>query len=194
MNFPIRFKNVLTKKDFIYLQDDLREWHLNNFSNMKTKEYDYSKKFFGQVDRENLMHFWKASTTISLKVKLTLKKKLHIIRLQSGGKLFGTSPNFHVDYSEQYGCYTFVLFTCMHWDTNWGGEFIAQDPETSEYKYVPYIPNTGVLIPSHWQHTGSPPLTNEAGIRTSVAFMYAPYDKVDTMLSEFPDIHKFQRG
>ena len=194
MNFPISFKNVLNTNDFIYLQDDLKEWHLNNFSNQGRNGHDYSKSFFGQVDRENLMHFWKASTTISLKVKATLKKKLHIIRLHSGGKLFGTSPNFHFDYTEQYGCYTFVLFTNMNWNTNWGGEFIAQDPETSEYKYVPYIPNNGVLIPSHWQHTGSPPLSNEAGMRTSVAFMYAPYDKVDTILENFPEIQKFQRG
>ena len=172
MNYPITFKNVLPVKDFISLQDDLKDWTFTNKSN--SSKDDDSKVFFGQEDRVSRMSFYQAATTISLKIKRYVEEDLKLIRLHSGGKLFGTRPEFHIDYSELDNCYTYVLFTNMDWNTNWGGEFIAQEPKSSEYRYVPYIPNSGVLIPSHWQHTGSPPLTPEAGIRTSVAFMYTP--------------------
>ena len=172
MNYPIIFKNVLPVKDFISMQDELKDWVFSNRSDSETE--DQSKVFFGQQDRRSKMTFCQASTTISLKIKRYLKEDLKLIRLHSGGKLFGTRPEFHKDYKELDKCYTFILFANTNWNTNWGGEFIAQEPESSEYKYVSYIPNNGVLIPSHWQHTGSPPLTPEAGIRKTVAFMYTP--------------------
>lgn len=187
MNYPITFKNVLPVEDFISLQDDLKDWTFDNRSDADGN--DRSKSFFGQQGRESKMTFYQASTTISLKIKRYVKEHLKLVRLHSGGKLFGTRPEFHVDYIEPNKCYTFVLFTNMSWDTNWGGEFIAQEPKTSEYRYVPYIPNNGVLIPSHWQHTGSPPLTPEAGIRKSVAFMYTEHSNYKTFC-ELNPTHK----
>ena len=95
-----------------------------------------------------------AATTILLKVKRYLRQDIRLLRIHSGAKYFGCEPAFHTDFKEDY-CFTFVLFTNRYWNTNWGGEFIAQNPITNEYNYVPYIPNNGVLVPSNWEHTGT---------------------------------------
>jgi hypothetical protein len=75
------------------------------------------------------------------------------------------------------------LFTELEWDTQWGGEFVCQHPDTKEYFYTPYIPNTGVLIPSWWQHCGHPPFPCTDKIRTTVAFSYMEWDTLNSAAS-----------
>ena len=74
----------------------------------------------------------------------------------------------------------------MQWNTNWGGEFVCQDPLTKEYKYTPYIPNNGVLIPGHWEHSGTAPLTIAAGLRKSIAFLFTPQDNYQKFIENYP--------
>ena len=187
MKYPITIKNVLPEQDFIFLQDELKDWTFNNGSNHGD---EYSKTFFGQEHRFDRMPYYKAATIVSLKMKKYLREKLRLVNIHSGAKLFGSHPEFHYDF-EDTKCFTFVLFTNMNWNTNWGGEFVAQDIDTGEYNYVPYIPNNGVFIPSHWQHTGTSPLTPEAGIRTSVAFIFTLESNLKQFLKDNPDLYRF---
>ena len=188
MKYPITIKDVLPAQEFIHLQDELEDW---NFTNGSNHGYDYSKTFFGQLHRFDRIPYFKAATTVSLKMKKFLREDIRLIRIHSGAKVFGSYPEFHYDFTEDCKCFTFVLFTNLNWNTNWGGEFVAQDIDTGEYNYVPYIPNNGVFIPSHWQHTGTSPLTPEAGIRTSVAFMFTLENNFDQVLKKHPELFTF---
>ena len=182
MKHPIQFENVLPVDVFYDVNDELKDWRFNNSSNSD----DDSKTFFGQRFRFDRLTYYKAATITTLKIKKHLRKDLRLVRIHSGGKVFGSRPNFHKDYKEKYQCYTFILFTRTNWNTNWGGEFVVQDP-TGKYHHTSYIPNSGVLIPSHWEHTGNPPLTPEAGIRTSVAFMYTHESNYNYVIDNHPE-------
>ena len=77
--------------------------------------------------------------------------------------------------------WTFVLFTEENWNTQWGGEFVTQDPVSKEYKYVSYIPNNGTLVPSNWLHYGKSPNSYTDQLRTSVAFSYTSIQSFEYM-------------
>ena len=183
MDFPAKINSVLPESLFCKVNEEVAsietEYVFNNGSLQR------SSRFLGQLNRWDRIIYYKAATHTLLKVKRVLQKDIILAKMHSGGKLFGSQPEFHTDFDEDY-LYTFVLFTNLHWNTNWGGEFVARDPHTEEYKYVPYIPNNGVLVPSNWEHTGNPPISVDAGLRTSVAFMYCETDRYDEFLLKYP--------
>ena len=184
ISFPIKYDNVLPLSIFTSVSDEIASEDSELVHNNGSNE-ELQCKFFGQSHRWDRLVYYQAATTILLKVKRYLRQDIRLLRIHSGAKYFGCEPAFHTDFKEDY-CFTFVLFTNRYWNTNWGGEFIAQNPITNEYNYVPYIPNNGVLVPSNWEHTGTPPITPKAGLRTSVAFVYCIRSRYEEIFASEP--------
>lgn len=174
---PVVIKDVLDIDLFIHLNDTMNmymRWKLNNRS-YAGKEHVVS---WGTFPRNGELLFFKAATIIKLKLLKHLRHKIQLVKIHYNGQTSGQTSEFHSDFDEDL-CWTFVLFTEKEWDTQWGGEFVCQHPETDEYFYVPYIPNTGVLIPAHWQHMGQPPIPCTDSLRTTVAFSYMEWNTIN---------------
>lgn len=196
MNYPIIMNDVLPLSEFFCLRDEFKHkgWSLNNYS-YKLKKMNVAE------DRINWqLHggctgliFFKCATTIKLKLQKYLKQNLTFIRAHSNGSTFGQGGKFHIDFDED-GVWTFVLFTEDNWDTQWGGEFVVRDPESLEYKYVPYIPNSGVLISSNWQHMGSSPNIFTETLRTTIAFSFCADESLNSVLKNSKVARKFVNG
>lgn len=83
-----------------------------------------------------------------------LKRKLSLTRVNTNLQLFGQEATFHVDGDSD--SWTFLVFVCQAWNTEWGGEFVVQT-SASDYSYVPFMPNRGVLFNANLPHKGSSP-------------------------------------
>lgn len=170
VNYPLVLENVLSERKFISLSDELTSgWALTNFSD--NINYSTYKNFWGILEKEEDLLLIDCGIDIKLKIQKFLKKNIRLIRCHINGQTFGQSGKFHIDYSTN-NTWTFILFCCKYWDTNWGGEFVCYNPLEKKYMYVPYIPNTGCLIPSNWQHYGSSPNDQTDALRVSVGFSY----------------------
>ena len=163
MEYPLVVNDVLPASLYLTLQDDLRWWECKNHSRT------YDPLFWGR-EQANELIFYDVQTYVKFKIKKHLQldligEKVHLNAATSGQK----GSVFHTD-----SCYedrlTFVLYTAMYWNTQWGGETVISTPDG--YKYVPYIPNRGCLFPSHWEHYGASPNANCDDVRTSVAFTF----------------------
>ena len=111
------------------------------------------------------------ATDIQYKLqRLLIDKPLKLYRINTNIQYFGMESSFHLDSSKDGG-WSFVYFIGPEWDTLWGGEFCVRTGQT-DYQYVPYIPNTGVLFPASLLHMGIAPnrLCNQP--RCSIAFVY----------------------
>lgn len=171
------FKNVLPSTLYYDLARELNYgWNINNASEKGDIVRCWGKT---EHDFDCANQIYKASTTIQLLVKKVLKTHLFLDRLHVNGQTCGQPSLFHEDGTEE-GYYTFVLFTAPRWNTNWGGEFVVFNPFTNEYEYVPYIPNSGVLIDSRWSHKGSHPDNITYDLRTSIAFMFGDWNNPNT--------------
>jgi len=102
--------------------------------------------------------------------RLIIDKPLELYRINTNIQYFGMESSFHFDSSEE-SSWSFVYFIGPSWDTSWGGEFCVCTGET-DYVYVPYIPNTGVLFPASLPHMGSAPNLLGNLPRCSIAFVY----------------------
>ena len=121
--------------------------------------------------------------TIRLKIMKFLRRDIKLCKIHANGQTAGQNTMFHKDW-EEHGVWTFIYFNQPHWDQEWGGEFVCQTPD-EEYHHVPYIPNTGALLPSNWLHKGQPPNTligNE--IRTTIAFSFCDPDIHDNIIAQ----------
>lgn len=168
----VKFKDILDETLFLSLNDELTKyakWELNNWTNIKglpddliwnIKRHEYGSAVF-----------YKVATIIKLKVLKYIKKDIRLVRIYSNGQTFQQRCYFHTDFDPEY-YYTFILFSNLHWDTNWGGHFICQNPITDTYDYTSYVPNSGVLIPANWSHTGNSPNANTQEFRTTLAFSF----------------------
>jgi len=167
LDYPFIIEDVLPIKKFTALRDEFVDgWTLTNHSVDKTS-YDQSKNFWG-IGEQNTLPIMDAAVITKLKVQKYLKTNLRLIKCHINGQTFGQTGRFHIDFRKD-NIWTFVLFCADYWETNWGGEFVCYNPVQNKYRYVPYIPNSGCLIPSNWDHYGSSP--NQMGIlRTSLAF------------------------
>lgn len=165
--YPVVIKDVLPVDYYLRLQDNLIDtWEFGN------KSYASSKNFWMVSPHlATDLPFTSASTVIKLKIQKFLQQDLKLCRIHVNGQTSGQESNFHMDFDVDE-IWTFVLFCGFTWDTSWGGEFVCLDKHNLQYKYVPFIPNTGVLIPSNWEHMGSSPNTNTDHLRKSVAFSY----------------------
>lgn len=184
--FPITYKNVLQPDHLVTLYKGLDEhWSYTNVSANAE-----AGRFFTHRER-NLPEFMDVGTRIKLKVLRDLKRPIKLCRIQVNGQSFGSGSAFHQDYLEP-DTWTVILFTTPVWDSEWGAEFVCIDPETREYKYVPYIPNTATIIPSNWYHKGTSPQMKTPFLRTSLAFTYVAEESFDQMMANHPDLLCFR--
>jgi hypothetical protein len=178
-NFPIIIKNVLPIKTFLSINDEFRYagWQLTNYSDGGLGN---ERKAWKLNDRNTQLIMFECASIIKLKIKKYLNKDIFFIRAHSNGSTFGQTSNFHIDFDED-DVWTFILFSSMNWNTQWGGEFVCFDPINKEYKYVPYIPNTGCLIPSNWHHYGSSPNETTDCLRTTLAFSFCSSNSFESV-------------
>ena len=167
---PVVIKDVLKTDLFCHMNDTMHrymKWKLNNRS-YSGGNHTVS---WGVSPRNADLIFYEAACIVKLKILKYLRHKIQLIKIHYNGQTSGQISEFHADFDEMLS-WTFVLFTEREWNTQWGGEFVSKHPETHEYFYTPYIPNTGVLIPAYWEHCGHPPFPCTDTIRTTVAFSY----------------------
>ena len=172
MTYPIVIKNALPRENFIKLGQYLQEggWHYRNTD----QSYPGAPVSWSQSET-NSLSFIENGSYLLYKVKKFLKRNIRLVKVHVNGQTVSQVSNFHTD-TKLPDVWTLVLFTRLDWNTNFGGEFTLYDPYNLEYKSVSYIPNTAVLFPSNWQHRGACPLVPEAGLRTSIAFLYCELD------------------
>jgi len=175
MNEPIVIDTVLTKDEFEGLWQyfdrtspavsSLATWTLNNASYGKGDPVSWQHPL-----RTDLM-FTKCATTIRLKMMKHLRRDIRLCKIHANGQTAGQNTLFHKDYPLD-DVWTFIFFNQKEWSLEWGGEFVSQRPDGKTF-YTPYIPNTGVFIPSNWDHKGHSPNTLIGnGYRTTVAFSF----------------------
>lgn len=166
LKFPFVVTNVLSTQLFESVNDELiTGWSLSNRSN-SNQNYN----LWGKFDRHELI-FLKIGSYLKLKIIRHLKQDIALCKVHINGQLPLQESSFHKDFQEPF-FWTCVLFTNRVWNTDWGGEFVCFDPNKQEYKYTPYVPNTAVLIPSNWEHSGRAPNKNTQVMRTTIAFSY----------------------
>lgn len=178
--YPFIMKNVLPIKTFFSAIDDFNYygWQLSNYS--YSEGVEKQRVSWKLNEPNNKLIIYECASIIKLKLKKYLKKDLIFIRSHSNGSTFGQTSTFHKDFDED-DVWTFILFSSPNWNTQWGGEFVCFDPINKEYKYVPYVPNTGCLIPSNWQHYGSAPNEITDSLRTTLAFSFSSIDSLESV-------------
>jgi hypothetical protein len=182
MSYPFIIKNVLSDKTFFTLNDQFKlGWKLTNVSNPEelNSKYNTNQRLAWTLVSPNDLIIFECASIIKLKIQKHLKRNVKFIRSHVNGHTFGQCGNFHIDYHQDY-VWTFIFFCSPVWDINWGGEFVCFDPLNNEYKYVPYIPNTGCLIPANWQHFGSSPNEKTDRLRVSIGFSFCLAEKFDS--------------
>ena len=167
--YPIILSDVLPSQLFFSLRDEFQYtgWGFRNYSDGEGERTSW------RINEENdKLIMFQCASVIKLKIQKYLRQDLIFIKAHSNGSTFGQTCKFHIDFKE-HNVWTFVLFTEKDWNVQWGGEFVAFNPATREYKYVTYMPNCGALIPSNWDHYGAAPNEMTDQLRTTMAFSYA---------------------
>lgn len=176
---PVIIKDVLDIPRFSYMNEVMHRYMLWTLTNIS---YSEGTPSWGVRDKTSEIIFYDAASIIKLKCLRYMEPKVQLVKLHYNGQTSGQMSEFHGDfeYKTEKLSWTFVLFTELLWNTQWGGEFVCQHPDTKEYFYTPYVPNTGVLIPAWWQHCGNPPFPCTDKIRTTVAFSYMEWDTLNS--------------
>lgn len=177
MKESIVIQNVLPDHIFESVNDEINEskWQLTN---TYSKQGDSHLWWSTDDVTHNHPVFMNASSIVKLKIRKHLKKKLNLVRIIFNGQTCGQLTRFHTDF-DTGNFYTFILFSNYEWNLDWGGEFCCYNPTTNKYEYTPYIPNSGVLIPSNWDHVGRSPNNKTQVLRTTVAFSYLDLDHTE---------------
>ena len=172
IEYPIIIKKVLPDSKFYSLRDEFGHtgWKLENYSYGNGKSGDKVAWMLNESNNKLIMY--ECASIIKLKIQKYLKQDLILIKVHSNGATFGQTSKFHIDFDPD-NIWTFILFTEENWNTQWGGEFVSFDRINNEYKYTPYMPNSGALIPSNWEHYGAAPNDCTGNLRTTMAFSYA---------------------
>ena len=165
--------NVLPNSLFDRLGDDLKYWEYCNES------YQGDFMNWGRTPDWGELIFLEAAIHIKLKIQKIIRENVRCCKLHFNGQTVNQHSSFHKDYQEDI-FWTFILFTQPHWNTEWGGEFVCYNPESKNYEYYPYIPNSGVLIQSNWDHHGRQPTNSrQDAFRTTVAYSYIAESMID---------------
>lgn len=174
--------NVLPVDLFYTLQDNWNYcgWELTN----KSYEGDSICWGLNKNYRNDNLSWFKAATIIKLKCQKYIRKPIQLTRIHINGQTRGQYSSFHYDTNEINVEWSFILFTESHWDVQWGGEFICQNPKTEKYEYFTYMPNYGALIPSEWEHYGQSPNQTTDNLRTTVAFFYQDSTKLQKKVDD----------
>lgn len=170
-------KDILPVKKFLNLYEVIdptkpNDWTLSNYSNSTDEKAFWAKNLFG-----HLLPFYDVGIYIKYKIKKKIKHNISLIRINVNGQTSNQNGSYHDDMSKKL-YYSFIFFTNTKWNAEYGGNFNFYNPEEKEYHSVQYIPNTGVLIPSYWNHYGSAPFSNTYKLRTTVAFMYVISEEI----------------
>ena len=169
-NYPIIIQDVLTEKDFLLLNNELKSgWVLDNYSDAYRGEN--TRNFWSIRDQEDNILFHHVGEIIKLHMMKHIQNHLVRCKLHINGQTTGQPGAFHTDFDDD-NIWTFVLFSSRVWNVNWGGELVLFQKTLGKYMYVPYVPNTGCFFPSNWDHYGASPNLHTDLLRTSVAFSY----------------------
>ena len=198
LNRPVVIKRVL-EPDFFYdvnktIHHHMR-WAVNNYSEGPGDSAN-DPVSWGVVHKNCEPIIYKAATIIKLKILRHIRQKIQICKIHYNAQTSGQASKFHKDFSQDL-CWTFVLFTEKHWNTQWGGEFVCEHPLSGEYFHTPYIPNSGVLIPSNWQHYGQSPSAITDKVRTTLAICYMEAETLEDEIQyyksegEIDTLHEF---
>ena len=186
---------VLPVKNFIAVSDELERnsaWSLINYSyNPKHVNQDSNKLSWGFEYEHDRIAFYDAAIHIKLKIQKYIRNPIQLCKIHVNGQTTNQVAPFHKDFLQPW-VWTFVLFTNLKWNTEWGGEFVCYNTNTNKYNYVPYIPNRGVLVPSNWDHYGSSPNSLTDNLRTSIGFSYVLSDKLDDLIDSMRSSSKFK--
>ena len=117
------------------------EWIVNNRSNKG------GKLSWGREMHSYLLPFYDVGIYIKYKIKKKIKHNLNLMRIHVNGQTSNQDSEFHTDMDTEY-YYTFILFSNLEWNVQYGGNFNFYNPKEKEYHSIPYMPNSGVLIPS----------------------------------------------
>lgn len=186
IEYPITIKNVLPDSKFYSLRDEFDHigWKLDNRSYPTAQSGDKVSWMLNEPN--NTLMMFECALIIKLKIQKYLKEDLVLIKIHSNGSTSAQTQKFHRDFDPP-NIWTFILFTEEKWNTQWGGEFVCESND-GKYFYTPYIPNSGVLIPSEWEHYGSSPNVHTGYLRTTLAICYATPDSLPTLIDKYPDI------
>jgi len=167
MDFPVIIPDVLPVDVFYNLQEDIK------YLCYEAQSRDNTPIFWG-IDADTCKNTPSLDLVTSyVTLKITRHSNYHVqykLRKVNGATANMAGSTFHPDVIDESSL-SFVLYTAPHWDTQWGGETVIQKPDGS-YFYSPYVPNYGVLFPSHWEHYGASPNAHCPNLRTSIGFVY----------------------
>lgn len=176
IDYPVIIHDVLPKDYYFLLNDQLvSNWNLNN-SSYDTGRLSWCIDYHLTSD----LPFIACASFIKLKIQKILKRDLKLCKIHVNGQTSNQTSEFHKDFIDE-NVWTFILFCKYQWDISWGGEFVCFDEKNNQYKYCPFVPNTGCLIPSNWDHYGSCPNLSTDKLRVTTAFSYCDpliYDKL----------------
>ncbi len=179
-NFPVVLKDALNLTKFTAVATDLMvDWSFTE----KTYTHQEQPDSFSQPYKYTLSYI-DAASYIKYKIQKLIKKNINLCKVNINGQVTGQNSDIHIDYEDNY-FWTFVLFTTPKWNLSWGGEFMCYDPLNNKYNYVPYIPNSGVLFPSHWDHIGFGPNNKTSSMRTSLAFCFYEEQYKEKVLQKY---------
>ena len=189
VEYPIIIKKVLPDSKFYSLRDEFNYagWKLENYSYKGGGENDKISWMLNESNNKLIMY--ECASIIKLKIQKYLKQDLILIKVHSNGATVGQTQKFHIDFDKD-DIWTFVLFTEENWNTQWGGEFVSFDPINNTYKYTPFMPNSGALIPSNWEHYGAAPNVYTDNLRTTMAFSYSSLQSFD-YIKNSPTVRSF---
>ena len=191
LNRPVVIKKVLHPRLFYDVNRTMHRhmrWSINNYSEGPGDSAN-DPVSWGVETKNSELIIYQAATIIKLKILRHIREKIQICKIHYNAQTSGQASKFHIDYDQDH-CWTFVLFTEKSWNTQWGGEFVCEHPRTNEYYHTPYIPNTGVLIPSNWQHYGQSPSAITDRVRTTLAICYMEAETLEDELQYYKSKNK----
>ena len=173
-------EDIFTNHEFSLINDEFTygRWIFDKKESTETSNYPYrghletKNSHYGEVDivgYNNVLN----NFAINIKYKiqqLLFDKPLVLRRINTNIQFFGMESSFHRD-NDFSNHWSFVCFVSPNWNSSWGGEFVV-NVKDSEYIHSPYIPNRGVLFPSHFEHMGYSPNRLCNIPRLSIAFVY----------------------
>lgn len=175
------FDDVLEHKNYLGLLEEFTEFY-NFFVSNKSEHFNdaVSSQYYpiwsalfkahpskGLGDNLALIN---VAEILKLKAQKYVKKRLVLTRIQTNSQFFGQEATFHRDGGDDE--WTFLVFVCPFWNTEWGGEFVIQT-NSETYEYVSYMPNKGVLFRADFFHKGTAPNRLSMFRRCSVAATFS---------------------